>query len=29
RLVETGDTEDIFQNPRERRTLDYITGRFG
>lgn len=29
RLIETGDTEDIFQNPRERRTLDYITGRFG
>ena len=29
RLVETGDTETIFQNPRERRTLDYITGRFG
>ncbi len=29
RLVETGPTEDIFTNPRERRTLDYITGRFG
>jgi phosphate transport system ATP-binding protein len=29
RLVETGDTEEIFTNPRERRTLDYITGRFG
>ena len=29
RLVETGDTETIFQNPREQRTLDYITGRFG
>jgi phosphate transport system ATP-binding protein len=29
RLVETGSTEDIFTNPRERRTLDYITGRFG
>ena len=29
RLVETGGTEDIFTNPRERRTLDYITGRFG
>jgi phosphate transport system ATP-binding protein len=28
-LVETGDTEDIFTNPHERRTLDYITGRFG
>jgi len=29
RLIEMGDTEDIFTNPRERRTLDYITGRFG
>ncbi|MDO9587231.1 MAG: phosphate ABC transporter ATP-binding protein PstB [Brevundimonas sp.] len=29
RLVETGDTENIFTNPIERRTLDYITGRFG
>ena len=29
RLIETGDTEEIFTNPRERRTLDYITGRFG
>jgi len=28
-LIETGDTEEIFTNPRERRTLDYITGRFG
>ncbi|MFN7230541.1 MAG: phosphate ABC transporter ATP-binding protein PstB [Brevundimonas sp.] len=29
KLVEHGPTEDIFTNPRERRTLDYITGRFG
>jgi len=29
RLVEVGDTEEVFTNPRERRTLDYITGRFG
>ena len=28
-LIEHGDTEEIFTNPRERRTLDYITGRFG
>ena len=28
-LVETGATEEMFTNPRERRTLDYITGRFG
>ena len=28
-LVEKGDTEQIFTNPRETRTRDYITGRFG
>ncbi len=28
-LVEEGPTEDIFTNPRETRTQDYITGRFG
>ena len=28
-LVETGNTEEIFQNPRDKRTQDYITGRFG
>ena len=28
-LVEVGDTENIFQNPEEQRTRDYITGRFG
>jgi len=28
-LVEVGDTTDIFQNPVESRTRDYITGRFG
>ena len=28
-LVETGETDDIFTNPRDRRTQDYITGRFG
>jgi phosphate transport system ATP-binding protein len=28
-LVEFDDTETIFQNPRDKRTLDYITGRFG
>lgn len=28
-LVEFGRTETIFTNPRERRTEDYITGRFG
>ncbi len=29
KLVETGDTENIFTNPRDTRTQDYITGRFG
>jgi phosphate transport system ATP-binding protein len=28
-LVEVGTTEKIFQNPRDKRTRDYITGRFG
>lgn len=28
-LVEVGDTADIFNNPVEQRTQDYITGRFG
>ena len=29
RLVEVGPTAAIFTNPSERRTEDYITGRFG
>jgi phosphate transport system ATP-binding protein len=28
-LVEVGDTEQIFTNPSDKRTQDYITGRFG
>ena len=28
-LVEYGDTEKLFANPRDKRTEDYITGRFG
>jgi phosphate transport system ATP-binding protein len=28
-LIEMGETEQIFTNPREKRTEDYITGRFG
>ena len=28
-LVEYGATSDIFTNPREERTRDYITGRYG
>ncbi|KAF0110061.1 MAG: phosphate transport system ATP-binding protein [Hyphomonadaceae bacterium] len=29
KLVEAGPTETIFTNPRDTRTQDYITGRFG
>lgn len=28
-LVEYGETEKMFANPRDKRTEDYITGRFG
>jgi phosphate transport system ATP-binding protein len=28
-LVEYGDTDDLFTNPRQPRTKDYITGRYG
>jgi phosphate transport system ATP-binding protein len=28
-LVEFGDTDEVFNKPREKRTQDYITGRFG
>ena len=29
RLIEFGDTDALFTNPRERQTEDYITGRYG
>ena len=29
RIVETGRTDELFTKPRDPRTLDYITGRFG
>jgi phosphate transport system ATP-binding protein len=29
RLIEVGDTDEIFTNPRHKLTEDYITGRFG
>ena len=29
KLIEFGDTEQIFSTPREKKTEDYITGRFG
>ena len=28
-LIEFGKTEDIFSNPQNKKTEDYITGRFG
>jgi len=28
-MVEFGDTETIFSNPKDKRTEDYVTGRFG
>ena len=28
-LVEYGDTEQIFSQPKDKRTEDYVTGRFG
>jgi phosphate transport system ATP-binding protein len=29
RLVESGSTKQVFHNPREKQTADYISGRFG
>jgi phosphate transport system ATP-binding protein len=29
KMVEYGETSQIFTNPREERTKDYITGRYG
>lgn len=28
-IIESGKTTDIFSNPKDKRTEDYITGRFG
>ncbi len=28
-MIEQGNTRDIFTNPKDKRTEDYITGRFG
>ncbi len=28
-LIEFGETKQIFENPKDKRTEDYITGRFG
>jgi phosphate transport system ATP-binding protein len=29
RLIEVGTTSDIFSNPKQKRTEDYVSGRFG
>jgi len=29
RLIEVGETNDLFTNPQQQMTQDYITGRFG
>ncbi len=28
-LIEYGNTDQIFTNPRQKQTEDYITGRYG
>ena len=28
-LIEVGKTEELFSSPKEKKTEDYITGRFG
>jgi phosphate transport system ATP-binding protein len=28
-LIEFGATSQIFENPKDKRTEDYITGRYG
>jgi phosphate transport system ATP-binding protein len=29
RLIESGTTEEIFTNPKQKRTEDYVSGKFG
>ena len=29
KIIEEGDSEAVFSNPKDQRTSDYITGRFG
>jgi len=29
RLIETGPTDELFTNPKNKQTEDYVTGRFG
>jgi phosphate transport system ATP-binding protein len=28
-LIEYGETKSVFTNPKDKRTEDYISGRFG
>jgi len=28
-LIEYGDTDQVFTRPKQKRTEDYVTGRFG
>jgi phosphate transport system ATP-binding protein len=28
-MIEFGDTKKVFTSPTDKRTQDYITGRFG
>ena len=28
-MIEFGETNKVFTSPRDKRTQDYITGRFG
>ncbi len=28
-MIETGPTSEIFSNPKDERTENYVTGRFG
>jgi phosphate transport system ATP-binding protein len=28
-IVEHGSTDDVFGNPTDQRTADYVAGRFG
>ena len=28
-LIEYGETDELFNRPKDKRTEDYITGRFG
>ena len=29
KIIEVADTQQLFENPKEKQTEDYISGRFG